>query len=101
MDNALRYTPEGGRLRVAVTRADGGIVLSVEDDGPGIPPAQRAAVLARFVRLDSGGAPGSGLGLAIVARIVDLHGARLALGSGAGGRGLRVEVAWPVTAGAA
>ena len=103
LDNALRYTPEGGRLRVGVARAAEGpggaaIVLGVEDDGPGIPPGQRESVLARFVRLEAGSAPGSGLGLAIVARIVDLHGARLALGSGAGGRGLRVEVRWPAPA---
>jgi two-component system sensor histidine kinase TctE len=76
--------------------AAGGALLEVEDDGPGIPPAERARVFERFVRLaPDGGATGSGLGLAIVRDIARLHGARVELGEGAGGKGARFTVHFP------
>lgn len=95
VDNAVRYTPEGGQVRVELTRNDGRCQLTVSDSGPGIPAAERETVLRRFHRLDQGGQPGSGLGLAIVARIAELHGAQLELGQPAGGSGLTVTVRWP------
>ncbi|UCV04997.1 ATP-binding protein [Dechloromonas denitrificans] len=95
VDNAIRYTPDGGAVRVSLSRADGHCRLSVQDSGPGIPVNDRAAVLRRFHRLDQGGQPGSGLGLAIVARIAELHGARLELGETAVTGGLTVTVLWP------
>ncbi|UCV09341.1 ATP-binding protein [Dechloromonas denitrificans] len=95
VDNAIRYTPAGGAVRVSLSRADGHCRLSVQDSGPGIPVNDRAAVLRRFHRLDQGGQPGSGLGLAIVARIAELHGARLELGETAVTGGLTVTVLWP------
>jgi len=74
VDNAVRH--RSSRLALA-TRADGdGAVIVVDDDGPGIAPADRARVLGRFVRLDEGrarDAGGSGLGLAIVAEIAAAH----------------------------
>lgn len=92
VDNALRYTPAGGTVRVAVGRAGGAPWLRVEDSGPGIPPAERSRVTDRFHRLHHGDLPGSGLGLSIVLRVAELHGARLILGDSAlGGLAARVE----------
>lgn len=78
VDNAIRYTPGGGRIQVELHHVGGHCRLTVSDSGPGIPLAERAAVLRRFHRLHDAGQPGSGLGLAIVARIAELHGASLA-----------------------
>jgi two-component system sensor histidine kinase TctE len=95
VDNALRYTPPGGSVTVRCGVAAGAF-LEVEDDGPGIAPAQRARVFERFVRLaPEGGATGSGLGLAIVRDIARLHGARVELGDGAGGKGARFTIHFP------
>ncbi len=90
VDNALRYTPEGGTVQVAIGDADG-VVLEVADSGPGIPPEQRGRVLERFYRAPGNMQPGSGLGLSIVNRIAQLHGAALDLDSSASG-GLLVRV---------
>ncbi len=79
VDNAVRYTPPGGRVRVAVSREEGRPRLLVEDSGPGIPAAEREQVLERFHRLHQGEVPGSGLGLSIVGRIAELHGASFTL----------------------
>jgi two-component system, OmpR family, sensor kinase len=98
VDNAIRYTPDGGTLRVSVSRATGQCRLSVSDSGPGIPAADRDAVLHRFHRLDQGTQPGSGLGLAIVARIAELHGAELDLAEGENRQGLKVVVLWKIPA---
>ena len=100
VDNAVRYTPEGGTVTVRIERQNGRLTLAVSDSGPGIPPAQRSAVLQRFHRLDQGGQPGSGLGLAIVARIAELHAAQLYLGTSPMTKGLdiRVQFAAPCTA---
>jgi len=77
IDNALRYTPVGGRVTVT-TGCDGDVpYLSVEDTGPGIPPAERDKVLERFYRVAGTPGEGSGLGLAIVREVVDRHGADL------------------------
>ncbi len=95
IDNAIRYTPAGGALRVGVSCAGGRCRLSVGDSGPGIPAHERDAVLRRFHRLDQGSQQGSGLGLAIVARIAELHGADLDLAANDGHQGLRVTVTWP------
>jgi signal transduction histidine kinase len=86
IDNAIKYTPEGGKVRVAVTDTAGGIALSVADNGPGIPAADRPRVLERFVRLDgSRNAPGTGLGLSLVAAVARLHDARFELTDNAPG----------------
>ena len=96
VDNAIRYTPEGGRVVVSVVAGQqGGVLLRVADSGPGIPPEQREAALRRFHRLGTGDASGHGLGLSIVARIAELHGARLSLEQDAELGGLRVDVAFP------
>jgi two-component system sensor histidine kinase TctE len=94
VDNALRYTPADGSVTVRCGENHGGAWLQVEDNGPGIPAAERARVFQRFVRLDPG-ATGSGLGLAIVRDIARLHGARVELSEGEGGRGARFTVRFP------
>jgi two-component system OmpR family sensor kinase len=96
VDNAIRYTPEGGRVDVSVTREDQCAAVRVEDNGPGIPAEERARVFDRFYRLERGDAAGSGLGLAIVKNIADRHRAALALEGGKDGKGLKVTVQFPV-----
>jgi len=95
VDNAVRYTPAGGRVDVAVEASAGGAVLTVTDDGPGIPAEERARVFDRFYRRAGTEPHGSGLGLAIVSTIATAHAATVALSDGAGGRGLRVTVSFP------
>lgn len=94
LDNAIRYTPIGGRVSVAVQDADG-IILEVRDTGPGIPVAEREQVQQRFYRITGSGEEGSGLGLSIVRRIAELHGARLELCDNDAGQGLLARVCWP------
>jgi two-component system sensor histidine kinase QseC len=95
VDNAVRHTPPNGRVLVRVTREQVGALLTVQDNGPGIPPEQRERVFARFYRLDCAAGEGSGLGLSIVQRISALHGATISLQDGPGGAGLAVEVRFP------
>jgi two-component system OmpR family sensor kinase len=94
IDNALRYTPRGGRIDVAVDRDNTGATLTVTDNGPGIPAEDRARVFDRFFRGDDQHEQGSGLGLSIVKRIADAHHAAIALDDVEGG-GLAVRVHFP------
>lgn len=84
LENAIKYTPEGGNIRVGVRCGSGEAVLDVEDDGPGIAPAARERVFERFHRVGgdthASGVSGCGLGLAIVRNIAELHGARIEVG---------------------
>ena len=84
-DNAVRYTPPGGRVDVRVLRREGGTVLEVADNGPGIPAAERERVFGRFYRGDGNDERGSGLGLAIVKAIAMRHDARVELDDARGG----------------
>jgi two-component system OmpR family sensor kinase len=95
LDNALRYTPRGGRIDVAVERADDAATLEVADSGPGIPAEERARVFDRFVRGRDVHEPGSGLGLSIVKRIADAHHATVSLDTPVEGSGLVVRVRFP------
>jgi two-component system OmpR family sensor kinase len=97
LDNALRYTPEGGKIDVALDDDGGRAVLTVIDNGPGIPPEERARVFDRFFRGDDR-EPGSGLGLSIVRRIADAHHAGIELGAPERGSGLVVTVRFPAAA---
>ncbi|MGH6871982.1 MAG: sensor histidine kinase [Rhizomicrobium sp.] len=86
IDNAIKYTPAGGKVKVAVSDTAGGVALSVSDNGPGIPPSDRARVLERFVRLEaSRNSPGTGLGLSLVSAVARLHDARFELADNAPG----------------
>jgi PAS domain S-box-containing protein len=93
--NALRYTPRGGRVRLAASAENGTVQLSVSDTGPGIPPAARERIFERFVQSQDGGEPGAaGLGLSIVRDIVQAHGGRIFLDSEEG-RGSRFILELP------
>jgi signal transduction histidine kinase len=87
VDNAIKFTPAGGRVDIELTRGDGETIVRVADTGCGIGEREREAVLRRFYRSDKiRSTPGVGLGLSLVAAIVKLHGFRLAIHSGHGGR---------------
>jgi len=99
LENAVKYTPEDGCVDIAIVRLGGGqgeaVELSVDDSGPGLPPAERERVLDRFYRSGEPQAPGSGLGLSIVKSIAELHGASVALAASPSLGGLRVVVRFP------
>jgi two-component system, OmpR family, sensor kinase len=95
IDNAIRYTPPGGRVDVAVERHGDAALIAVRDSGPGIPTAERERVFERFARGAASNATGSGLGLAIVKRIVERHGGTVELGEGLNGTGVGVGVRLP------
>ena len=92
VDNAMRYTPAGGRVDVSVLTRDGAPAFAVRDSGPGIAADEREHVFDRFARGAHASAPGSGLGLAIVKRIAERHGATVTLEPGIDGMGLGVVV---------
>jgi signal transduction histidine kinase len=87
VDNAIKFTPEGGCVQIELARGDGETVVRVTDSGCGISEQEREAVLRRFYRSDKiRNTPGVGLGLSLVAAIVKLHGFRLAIHAGPGGK---------------
>lgn len=94
LDNAVKYTPEGGQVDIGIAHRDAGVELSVDDSGPGLRESERERVLDRFYRSGEPQAPGSGLGLAIVKSIADLHGATVSLGASPSLGGLRVVIRW-------
>lgn len=102
LDNALKYTPENGTVRLIVSGGEDGAgpSLTVSDTGPGIPADQRDNVLRRFVRLDQARtSPGNGLGLSLVDAVVRRHGGRLELADNE--PGLRITMIFPAIPGAA
>ncbi|MEA2864018.1 MAG: hypothetical protein QOC84_1974 [Bradyrhizobium sp.] len=87
VDNAIKFTPEGGRVEIELVRGSKETVVRVTDNGCGISELEREAVLRRFYRSDKiRNTPGVGLGLNLVAAIVRLHSFRLAIHPGPGGR---------------
>ena len=106
IDNAIKYTPPGGAVKLrARRRSSGEIEYSVTDTGPGVPDEDRDRVVQRFVRLDNSRTePGSGLGLSLVTAVAEAHGGRVVLDEGPGayggfGPGLRVALVLPPAAG--
>lgn len=86
LDNAIEFTPSGGRVALGLRERAGHVSVVVRNTGPGIPAGERAAVLRRFYRGDrSRSRPGTGLGLSLVAAIVRLHGFELRLDETPGG----------------
>jgi signal transduction histidine kinase len=80
VDNAIKYSPEQGRIEIDARRDGDRISIQVADTGSGIPPEQRAKVFQRFYRLeDSRTTPGNGLGLSLVQAVAQLHGAEISL----------------------
>jgi PAS domain S-box-containing protein len=93
VDNAVKFTPEGGRVELALLHQAGETVIRVSDTGPGISEAEREAVTQRFYRSDkSRNIKGLGLGLSMVAAIIKLHGFRFNISAGPG---CTVEIACP------
>jgi PAS domain S-box-containing protein len=93
VDNAVKFTPEGGRVELTLLHQEGETVIRVSDTGPGIPEIEREAVTQRFYRSDqSRNIKGLGLGLSMVAAIIKLHSFRFRISSGPG---CTVEVACP------
>jgi two-component system OmpR family sensor kinase len=95
LDNAVKYSPEGGQVDISLSVMDGSPCLTVEDSGPGIAEAERERVFDRFYRTPEAGAAGSGLGLAIVRTIAARHGAKVRLDRSARLGGLLAEVRFP------
>lgn len=96
VDNAVRYTPVGGHVLVKLRREGAGLVLTVDDSGPGIAPEERERVFDRFYRAAGREEGGSGLGLAIARGVAEQHGATIEL-SGSPLGGLSARVAFSVT----
>ena len=95
LDNALRFAPDSGQVRVTLRREGRTAVLCVEDSGPGVAPDVRARIFDRFFRGPDGRGTGSGLGLSIVRRVVELHGGTVAASASPTLGGLRIEVRLP------
>lgn len=99
VDNAIRHTPAGGAVEVAVRRSPSAVSLTISDTGPGVPAADRERIFERFHRGDEartahGDGGGTGLGLSIVRAIAEAHGGRVRVGAAPGG-GARFEVVLP------
>jgi signal transduction histidine kinase len=95
IDNAVKFTPPGGRVDVALSRQDGTARLDVRDTGPGIPPQELPRIWDRLFRGDgSRGERGLGLGLSLVRAIVEAHGGTVTVDSEPG-RGSRFTVSLP------
>jgi signal transduction histidine kinase len=93
VDNATKFTPTGGQVKLTLRHSGNGPIVRVDDTGPGIPTSERDAVLLRFRRGDqSRHTPGTGLGLSLVAAIARLHGFALTIGDNEGYSGCRVEL---------
>lgn len=95
VDNALRYSPEGGRVELRAAWQGSRPSWSIEDNGPGIPVAERGRVFDRFYRRSGTTASGSGLGLAIVKAVAEQHGCVIELADPGSGAGLIISVCFP------
>ena len=87
-DNAIKYTPEGGMVRMGLGIKNQMLVVTVEDNGPGIPDSEKEHIFDRFYRLDDSRARdtgGTGLGLAIAKEAVMLHGGEISVKDARGG----------------
>ncbi len=98
IENAAKFSPKDGEIRVAAAREDGELLIAVSDEGPGIPPDQREQVFNMFFTGGEGdrGKHGSGLGLAICSGMIGAHGGRIEALSGPGGRGTTIAIHLPL-----
>jgi two-component system sensor histidine kinase QseC len=96
IDNALRYVPAGGRVRISLEAQDRRVLLNVADDGPGVPTEEIVRLGQRFNRLGPQSSEGVGLGLSIVRRIAELHDGELTFGPGLDGSGLVAQLSLPL-----
>jgi two-component system OmpR family sensor kinase len=97
LDNAIKFTPERGRIEVVLARQDGSALLSVCDNGPGVKPDDLCRMFDPFYRGRGANAAGSGLGLALCHEIVVAHGGDIKAANRAGG-GCEVQVRLPLAA---
>ena len=97
LENSVRNVSAGGRVALEVSANDAQARLTISDDGPGIPSAERVRAFERFYRIPGSAAGGSGLGLSIVGRVVELLGGAIELDSPPTGTGLTVRVTLPFT----
>jgi signal transduction histidine kinase len=95
MENAIKHTPEGTRIHAAVGSENGHVLLTVEDDGPGIPQALRDKIFDRFVRGEGDRGGSFGLGLSIVRAVAESHGGSVEVAAPVDGRGTRFVVTLP------
>lgn len=95
VDNAIRYTPKDGQIRIQIINNDTSVTFRVVDSGPGIPAELRERVFERFYRILGTQAQGSGLGLAIVSQIADLHHAKINLSTPKNKKGLQFDIEFP------
>ena len=95
IENAARHTPPGTHIRASTAVENGAAILTVEDDGPGVPPELGRRVFERFVRGAGAGSRGSGLGLAIVRAVAESHGGSVALDQPESGSGARFVIRIP------
>ena len=93
VENAIRYTPNGGTVKVSITEESRQRHVIVEDSGPGIPEEEYDKVFKRFYRISEGNHEGTGLGLAMVQRIIEIHHAVIQFGKSSLG-GLKVDVSF-------
>lgn len=100
LDNAVKYTPEAGRILIRITNSDDARILQIMDNGPGIPANQHSRVFERFYRVGGdqheSSVIGCGLGLSIVRHITELHDARLELGPSEFASGLCISIFFPL-----
>ena len=94
VENAVKFTPPGGEVRIGLHGRDTAVTIAVEDTGPGVPQRERAQVFGRFHRLEPArGSPGNGLGLSLVLAVAKLHGLSVEIGEAPGG-GCRITMNW-------
>ena len=99
LDNALKYTPSGGKVSCTLSRTAGGVEIRVQDSGQGIAEEDLPHIFERFYRADPAHGreiPGIGLGLALVKSIVDAYGGQIRVASAGVGYGTTVTLLWPV-----
>jgi signal transduction histidine kinase len=97
VENAIRHTSDGSRILVGLAKCQDDVTLTVRDNGPGVPDAERERIFRRFYRLEqSRTTTGSGLGLSLVAAIAELHGASVTAQDN--NPGLRIEIRFPLKA---
>jgi two-component system sensor histidine kinase QseC len=95
VDNAIRYSPAGATVKLAVSHAPGVVRLSLDDSGPGMSPADMERIGERFFRVVGSGQDGSGLGWSITRRIAAVHRAVVHVARSSSLGGLSVEVDFP------
>ena len=96
VDNAIRYSPRGATVKLAISTAQGAVRLSIDDSGPGMSPADMKRIGERFFRVVGSGQDGSGLGWSIVRRIAAVHRAVVRVAGSTSLGGLSVDVEFPV-----